>query len=246
MTQQGSSASAPQRRAPSSAPAPPPVRARWLARGDRIAPSQHALEVRLRRRVERAVESFGTIALRLGVDAFARHLARPLLLAPDLRPRRHVVVLSGGVRSTGRLNATTVARVRHAVALLDAGHAEVLIVSGGPHRRGRPSAAPAMAALAERLGVARERIVVEERSSRTAENAREVAALLGADARELLLVTSALHMRRAVLCFRRRGIAAAPAPVPHVPGEDPERATIVGQTLHELIGLAYYRVAGWV
>lgn len=157
-----------------------------------------------------------------------------------------MVVLSGGVRSTGLLNATTVARVRHAVSLLHAGSAEVLIVSGGPRRRGRPSAAPAMRALAERLGVARERILVEERSSRTSENAREVARLLGDGTREVLLVTSALHMRRAVLCFRRHGIVAAPAPVPHVPGEDPERATVVGQTLHELIGLAYYRFAGWV
>lgn len=219
---------------------------RWLARGDRIAPSQHTLEVRVRRRVERAVESLGTIALRLGVDALARHLARPLLLAPDLRPHRHVVVLSGGIRSTGLLNATTVARVRHAVSLLHAGRAELLVVSGGPRRRGRPSAAPVMRELAERLGVARERIVVEERSSRTSENAREVARVLGSDARAVLLVTSALHMRRAVLCFRRHGVDAAPAPVPNVPGEDPERATIVGQTLHELIGLAYYRFAGWV
>ena len=211
-----------------------------------LAPSKHDVEVRVRRCVERAVEALGIAAVRLGVDTLARHVARPLLLRPDLRPRRHVVVLSGGIRSTGLLNATTVARVRHAVALLHAGHGELLVVSGGPRRRGRPSAAPAMAALAERLGVACERILIEGRSSRTSENAREVAALLGSDARTVLLVTSALHMRRAVLCFRRRGIAAAPAPVPHVPGEDPERATIVGQTLHELIGLAYYRVAGWV
>lgn len=218
---------------------------RSSARQPALAPSKHDLEVRLRRRVERVVESVGTLALRLGIDACARHLARPLLLPPDLRPHRHVVVLSGGIRSTGRLNATTVARVRHAVALLDAGHSDVLVVSGGPRRRGRPSAAPAMAALAERLGVARERIRVEGRSSRTSENAREVAALLGGETRAVLLVTSALHMRRAVLCFRRHGISAAPAPVPHVPGEDPERATIVGQTLHELIGLAYYRFAGW-
>jgi uncharacterized SAM-binding protein YcdF (DUF218 family) len=211
-----------------------------------LAPSQHDLEVRLRRRVERAVESLGMAALRCGVDALARHAARPLLLAADLRPRRHVVVLSGGIRSTGILNATTVARVRHAVSLLHAGRAELLVVSGGPRRRGRPSAAPAMRALAERLGVARERIVVEARSSRTSENAREVASLLGAATREVLLVTSALHMRRAVLCFRRHGVDAAPAPVPHVPDEDPERATIVGQALHELIGLAYYRFAGWL
>lgn len=215
-------------------------------RGPALAPSQHALEVRLRRRVERVVEALGTAALRLGVDAFARCLVRPLLLEPDLRPRRHVVVLSGGIRSTGLLNATTVARVRHAVSLLHAGHGDLLVVSGGPRRRGRPSAAPAMAVLAQRLGVARARILVEERSSRTSENAREVATLLQGAEREVLLVTSALHMRRAVLCFRRLGITAAPAPVPHVPGEDPERATIVGQTLHELIGLAYYRAAGWV
>jgi uncharacterized SAM-binding protein YcdF (DUF218 family) len=211
-----------------------------------LAPSKHDLEVRVRRRVERAVEALGIAALRLGVDALARHVARPLLMGPDLRPHRHVVVLSGGIRSTGLLNATTVARVRHAVALLRAGHGELLVVSGGPRRRGRPCAAPAMAALAERLGVPRARILIEERSSRTSENAREVAALLGADAREVLLVTSALHMRRAVLSFRRNGVVAAPAPVADVPGEDPERATVVGQTLHELIGLAYYRFAGWV
>lgn len=216
------------------------------ARRPALAPSRHDLEVRLRRRVERAVEALGTTALRLGVDAFARHLVRPLLLAADVRPHRHVVVLSGGIRSTGHLNATTIARVRHAVALLEMGHADVLVTSGGPRRRGRPSAAPAMAAFAEQLGVTRGRILVEERSSRTSENAREVAALLGGETRALLLVTSALHMRRAVLCFRRHGITAAPAPVPHVPGEDPERATIVGQVLHELIGLAYYRFAGWV
>jgi uncharacterized SAM-binding protein YcdF (DUF218 family) len=211
-----------------------------------LAPSASDLEVRLRRRVERTVEALGTAALRLGVDTLAHQLARPLRLAPDLRPRHHVVVLSGGIRSTGLLNATTIARVRHAVSLLHAGCGELLVVSGGPRRRGRPSAAPAMRALAEQLGISRESILVEERSSRTSENAREVAALLGAATRDVLLVTSALHMRRAVLCFRRHGIDAAPAPVPHVPDEDPERATVVGQTLHELIGLAYYRVAGWL
>ncbi len=104
-----------------------------------LAPSPHDLEVRLRRRVERAVEALGTTALRFGVDALARHLTRPLLLPPDLRPHRHVVVLSGGIRSTGRLNATTVARVRHAVEVLASEKAELLVVSGGPRRRGRPA-----------------------------------------------------------------------------------------------------------
>jgi len=213
----------------------------------RHAPSPHSLEVRARRRVERAIESLGATAMRLGVDALAHHVARPLALAPDLRPRRFVVTLSGGIRSTGDLNATTVARVRFAVALLRAGRGELLVVSGGPRRRGRPSAAPAMRALAEQLGVAPERILVEQRSSTTAENAREVARLIGGDReRSILLVTSALHMRRAKLCFERQGFAVGAAPVPVITGEPPVRASVVAQTLHEYLGLAYYRVAGWI
>lgn len=211
------------------------------------APSPRDLEVRLRRRVERAVEWLGATALRLGVDPLARHLARPLVLAPDLRPRRFVVVLSGGIRSTGRLNATTVARVRRAVDLLHAGCGELLVVSGGPRRRGRPSAALAMRALAEELGVAGGRILVEGRSSRTSENAREVARLLGGTSRSgILLVTSALHMRRAKLCFERHGFEVGPAPVRAATGEDPVRASFVTQSLHEYLGLAYYRVVGWI
>lgn len=209
-------------------------------------PSANDLEVRVRRRVERAIEALGRIALRTGFDAIARHAARPLAVAPELRPRRFVVVLSGGIRSTGHLNATTRARVRHAVALLHEGRGEILVMSGGPRRRGRPSAAPAMRDLALALGVARERILVEEASSRTAENARAVAALLGPGSRDVLLVTSALHMRRAVLCFARHGFTVGAAPVPAVSGEDPERASLVTQTLHEYLGLAYYRAVGWI
>src|SRR5690606_12788495 len=91
---------------------------------DVLARSAHDLEVRLRRRVERAIEALGSTALRLGVDRLAGLVARPLAVAPDLRPRPVVVVLSGGIRSTGRLNATTAARVRHAVDLMRAGRAE--------------------------------------------------------------------------------------------------------------------------
>lgn len=210
-------------------------------------PSPRSLEVRLRRRVERTIEAIGEAAVRLRLDPIACALARPLATAPDLRPRPYVVVLSGGVRSTGHLNATTVARVRHGVALLEAGLARTLVLSGGPRRRGRPDSAGAMLELAASLGVARERILVERGSSNTAENAREVALLLRArGATGVLLVTSALHMRRAKLCFERRGIAVGAAPVAAAPGEPAVRASIVAQALHEYLGLLYYRALGWV
>lgn len=215
---------------------------------ERIArtPSANDLEVRLRRRVERSLEALGRMALRTGLDALARHVARPLVVAPELGPRRFVVVLSGGIRSTGHLNATTRARVHLAVSLLREGRGEILVMSGGPRRRGRPSAAPAMRDLAIALGVGHERILVEEQSSCTAENARAVAALLAAGPRDVLLVTSALHMRRAALCFARQGFRVGPVPVPAATDEDPERASLVTQMLHEYLGLAYYRALRWI
>jgi uncharacterized SAM-binding protein YcdF (DUF218 family) len=203
-------------------------------------------EIRLRRRFEVLFERLGERAVALGIDGAAGWLARPLELAPDLRPRDSIVVLSGGIRSTGRLNATTEARVRWAVELYHRGVGRRLVMSGGPRRPGRPPSAPAMARLAEECGVPGRDVLVEAESSRTAENAREVAALLRAEAsREVLLVTSRLHMRRARLCFEREGIQVGPAPVLLVEGETPERASILSQVLHEYGGLLYYRLRGW-
>ena len=102
--------------------------------------------------------------------------------------------------------------------------------------------------LAVALGVPARHIVVEGRSSRTSENASEVAALLAPySASDVLLVTSALHMRRAKLCFERCGLRVGPAPVPlFIAGEPPVRASVLAQALHEYLGLAYYRALGWI
>jgi uncharacterized SAM-binding protein YcdF (DUF218 family) len=204
-------------------------------------------EIRLRRGFEQFFENLGERALELGLDDSAGWLARPLEVPADLTARPFIVVLSGGIRSTGRLNATTVARVEWAVELYRRSLGERLVMSGGPRRPGRPPSAPAMKRLAADLGVPGEQILVEAASSRTAENARDVAALLRTTGRpEVLLVTSPLHMRRAKLCFERSGVAVSPAPVPRVDGEPPERSSILAQTLHEYTGLLYYRLRGWL
>ncbi len=64
-----------------------------------------------------------------------------------------------------------------------------------------------MAAAARDAGVRADAIVVEDRSRSTAENAREVAALLPAGAR-IWIVTQPFHGRRARRCFRRVGLDA--------------------------------------
>lgn len=204
-------------------------------------------EIRARRRVEQAVESLGERALALGFDSLGGRLAAPILVEPDLRPRPWIVVLSGGITSKGLLSATSRARVAWAADLYRRGLGERLVVSGGPRRPGRPSSGPAMRQLAIDQGVPAERIDVEGHSSRTSENAEEVALLLQARGEpSILLVTSPVHMRRAMLCFEKHAVEVGAAPVPAVSGERPGRASLVSQVLHEYIGLAYYRLRGWI
>ena len=204
-------------------------------------------EIRARRRVERLVESLGERAIELGLDPIGAKIAGPLRVEPDLRARPWIVVLSGGITSKGLLNATTRGRVAWAAELYTRGLGGQLVVSGGPRRPGRPPSGPAMKALAAELGVPAERIQIEGESSRTAENAEEVAQFVRrAGDGSILLVTSPLHMRRALLCFRKQGIEVGPAPAPGIEGEPPERASALSQALHEYIGLVYYRFRGWI
>ena len=220
-----------------------------MARPPRRTPEQRyqPREIRARRRVEQTVESLGQRAIALGLDPLAELLSGPLRVAPDLVHHPWVVVLSGGITSKGLLNATTRARVAWAAHLHAEGLAGRLMVSGGPRRPGRPSSGPAMRELAIDLGVPGDQIEIEDHSSRTAENAEEVAAVLRSGRESsILLVTSRLHMRRAKLCFEKQGLLVSAAPVPEIEGEPPERSSVVAQSLHEYIGLAYYWLRGWI
>ncbi|MDG2306332.1 MAG: YdcF family protein [Candidatus Binatia bacterium] len=193
------------------------------------------------------MESLGQRAMDLGLDPLAFRLTRPLRVEPDLRPRPWIVVLSGGITSKGLLNATTQARVEWAAQLYRDGLAQHLVVSGGPRRPGRPPSGPAMKALAVDFGVPEDQIEIEGHSSRTAENAEEVASLVRKRGEpSILLVTSAIHMRRAKLCFQKQGVDVGAAPVPRIEGEPPERASVVSQALHEYIGLLYYGLRRWI
>jgi len=203
---------------------------------------------RLRLRVERSLRAVGGVAVRFGLDPLSASLVRPLLVSEDLRPQPFIVVLSGGIRSTGRLNDATRARIEHGVRLFRQGLAPTLVLSGGPRAPHRPNSAPFMRAFAESLGVPPGSILTEGGSSRTAENAREVARLVRERGEgSILLVTSPAHMRRAKLCFERQGIRVSPAAAfPIARGASPGRSSLLEEVLHEYLGLIYYRALGWV
>jgi len=149
-------------------------------------------------------------------------------------------------------------RIWHAARLYHAGKAGKIIVSGG--RMGwtgkRQTGAAAMRALLVDLGVPRSAILMEDDSRNTRENAVNSALIAENNGVEnILLVTSALHMRRALATFRAAGLDAAPAaadfevmPEPsHMLRWLPDAEALhdSSRALKEYLGYRVYRWRGW-
>jgi uncharacterized SAM-binding protein YcdF (DUF218 family) len=151
-------------------------------------------------------------------------------------------------------------RVLHAARLFRAGKARLVLASGGrlPWQTRGPAEAETMAGLLVDLGVPREAIVREERSSNTRENCLRAKELLDArGARDVLLVTSALHMRRAFATCRTAGLAVRAAPtdfqvVDEGPrtgldlAPDPQALAFTHFALRERLGFWVYQRRGWI
>jgi uncharacterized SAM-binding protein YcdF (DUF218 family) len=117
-------------------------------------------------------------------------------LAPGLPPRSGVEVNEAGDRLLTGLR------------LMRTGRAPVLLLSGGAvtFRRGDPAPAEAVSArqLAIELGMDPSRILLSPAARTTSEEARALAGIGRARGwRSVLLVTSALHMPRALASFQR-------------------------------------------
>jgi uncharacterized SAM-binding protein YcdF (DUF218 family) len=131
-----------------------------------------------------------------------------------------IVVLGGAVEAVipPRLGIDLGAaadRVLYAAQLYGAGKAQLIIACGGhlPWMKESSAEAPAMAELLRAWGVPNEAILLETESRNTYENALHSKRLLQTNGlKQVLLVTSALHMPRALALFRASGIDAVPAP----------------------------------
>jgi uncharacterized SAM-binding protein YcdF (DUF218 family) len=130
----------------------------------------------------------------------------------------YIVVLGGGYTSSteqplaSQLGAFTLPRVVEGARLWHAMPQTKLVLSG----KGWETIpeAEAMARMAESLGVPRAQMILESESSNTAQHPTHLAGLLMKDS--FVLVTSAIHMPRAMESFRRAGLAPLPAPVGHL------------------------------
>jgi uncharacterized SAM-binding protein YcdF (DUF218 family) len=173
-----------------------------------------------------------------------------------------IVVLGGAIDAELSADHGTVVFTRAADRVVEAAalarqypKARIIFSGGSANLTDGPREADYAAAIFERLGVARDRLIMERRSRNTMENAefsKELAAPKGGE--RWLLVTSAFHMPRSIGIFRKVGFAVEPCPVDWRTGRSVdwlefspfvldglERTEIA---VREYLGLVAYRISG--
>jgi len=146
---------------------------------------------------------------------------RNAVVAEESLPRADAIVILGGASRYWWLKQEDVdpwelgsSRVAAGARAWLSHRAPIVILTGG--RGGRDASEAARMKMAiQRLGVPASALVLEERSRNTEDNAANTAKLAHPmGVRRILLVTSALHMPRALLLFEREGFQVTPVPVP--------------------------------
>ena len=185
-----------------------------------------------------------------------------------------IVVLGGGIKAHRPPRpmvdvAEQGDRVIYGAKLYKIGKAPLLILSGGriPWQNGENSSSEAddMEQLLLLFDVPTSAIIKEEESYNTHDNAVNTKKILQQQSLDrVILVTSALHMPRAVKVFRQQGIEVIPAPTDFLVTEqsteieDNWQKTILQLFPHsghinrttlaikEYIGLIVYQLKGWI
>jgi uncharacterized SAM-binding protein YcdF (DUF218 family) len=140
----------------------------------------------------------------------------PPVSISTLQPADAIVLLGGGINPADSLNPEAdlnlaADRMVMAAKLFHAGKAQKIILTGGLESTYLTSEAQAMADMLVLRGVPKSALILEQSSRNTRENAlMTFRALDGAGVKRAFLVTSALHMRRAMGDFANRQITFVP------------------------------------
>lgn len=202
-------------------------------------------------------------------DALARSLE--LQNRPATIPTAEAIVILGG----GTYSATAPRywvevsdagdRILYGAKLYREGKAPWVIVSGGSlaWKDGPEPESNAMTELLTTMGVPKSAILRDSVSVNTYENAVYVKRILEQQGiRRVLLVTSAFHMPRSLLIFRKLGMEVFPAPTDFRAVDlGPDNYSFVGlllrclpdsekldqfsRSIREYIGILVYRLQGW-
>ena len=159
-------------------------------------------------------------------------------------------------------------RLLYGAKLYKDGAAPLIVLSGGriQWRGGGDSEAKDMASLLQLMGIPEEAMLLEPNSLNTYQNAAYTEPILEEKGiKKILLVTSAMHMPRAIAIFKKRGIDAIPAPTDFIISDrdftevnysfesrilslipDASNLELTTQAIKEYIGTFIYRLRGWL
>jgi uncharacterized SAM-binding protein YcdF (DUF218 family) len=125
-----------------------------------------------------------------------------------------IVILGARVEANGRASSALRERTLHAVDLWKQGRAPYLICTGGVGDF-PPAESVVASRLAQKHGVPAAKVLCEEVSTTTRQNAHFAAEICRARGwTRVIIVSQAFHLPRAARNFRREGLQAWPSPVP--------------------------------
>jgi uncharacterized SAM-binding protein YcdF (DUF218 family) len=202
------------------------------------------------------------------LDPVANSLVRRAEMAAQRTDRANIVydavILLGGALEDGSTQATGMPsynehaeRILTTFEVLHSGHAKQVIISAGSWNANAVVVeARVVARQLESWGIDPSRVLVEDRSRNTRENAEFSKQIADAHhLKRLLLITSAEHMPRAQDCFQKVGLDVDTLPVDYH-GYDPSqtkgnfipRAGPLADSvaaLRELVGRVVYKLVGF-
>jgi uncharacterized SAM-binding protein YcdF (DUF218 family) len=150
----------------------------------------------------------------------------------DTREPAHAIVVLGAAQWDGKPSPVLRARVDHAIQLWRRGLAPLLIVTGGRGPGDTTTEAAVERRYAMSHGIPASAIRVEAESRSTSESLRNVAAMMHAGTREVILVSDPFHMLRLSILARRFGLRPRTSPTRTSP-ISANRAEFWRYTLHE-------------
>ena len=235
-----------------------------------------AIVLIFKRRSRRALIPMGLALVILAISSsgwFSTMLVRSLeqqYLPKELEPAQAIVLLGGATGSQLAprpwVDITDEGdRVLHAAKLYREGKAPLIIPTGGriAWRGPGDSEASDMSQLLQTMGVPESAIVLEPNALNTYENAVNVQTILNERKIEnFLLVTSAAHMPRSMMIFRKLGMNPIAAPTDYTRTDleskitgpqdltlgllpDAEFLRDTNRAIKEYIGILVYRLKGW-
>lgn len=190
-------------------------------------------------------------------DALVRSLEKDFSVPAN--PKGDVIVLLGGgvrlgapdIGGHGVPSEETLARAVAAMRLQRRTGLPIIVSGGYAFGDAKPTEAEVVARYMNDLGIAADKVIAEGESRDTMENALFTKRIMDARGfKKPILVTSAVHMKRSVLSFKKAGVEVVPYPANFRTWEGMvytwqgylPRTTDIDTALHEYLGLMFYEV----